>query len=145
MIHSEFNGSESEPVHFLQIWIETNSTGTAPAYEQIAFQPEEKHNRLKVLAPSAPVEGAVQIQQDAEMAAAELTPNSRVTRALVPGRAAWLHVVRGEVELNGQVLRNGDSAAVQAEESLEIVAVEPKTQRSSCLISLSVVPLETRT
>ena len=132
VIHSEFNGSESEPVHFLQIWIETNSTGTAPAYEQIAFQPEEKHLRLKVLAPSAPVEGAVQIQQDAEMAAAELTPNSRVTRALVPGRAAWLHVVRGEVELNGQVLRNGDSAAVQAEESLEIVGTG--TQNAEVLL-----------
>jgi redox-sensitive bicupin YhaK (pirin superfamily) len=79
VIHSEFNGSESEPVHFLQIWIETNSKGTAPAYEQIAFQPEEKRNRLKILASSAPVEGAVQIQQDAEMAVAELTPNSRVT------------------------------------------------------------------
>jgi hypothetical protein len=121
VIHSEFNGSESEPVHFLQIWIETNATGTAPAYEQIAFQPEEKLNRLKVLASYAAVQGAVQIQQDAQMAVAELTPNSRVTHALAPGRAAWLHVVSGEVALNGQVLRDGDSAAVQTEQSLEIV------------------------
>jgi redox-sensitive bicupin YhaK (pirin superfamily) len=66
------------------------------------------------------------------MAAAELTPNSRVTRALAPGRAAWLHVVRGEVELNGQVLRNGDSAAVQAEESLEIVGTG--TQNAEVLL-----------
>jgi redox-sensitive bicupin YhaK (pirin superfamily) len=122
VIHSEFNGSESEPVHFLQIWIESNSTGTAPAYEQIAFQPEEKRNRLKILASSAPVQGAVQIQQDAEMSVAELTSGSRVAHALAPGRAAWVHVVRGEVALNGHALHDGDSAAVQQEESLEIVA-----------------------
>jgi redox-sensitive bicupin YhaK (pirin superfamily) len=123
VIHSEFNGSETEPVHFLQIWIESNHTGTAPAYEQIAFKPEDKLNRLKVLASSTPIEGAVQIQQDAEMAVAELMPNSSVTHALEPGRAAWLHVVFGEVTLNGQVLHDGDSAAVQEEERLEIVSV----------------------
>ncbi|MCU1222722.1 MAG: Pirin [Edaphobacter sp.] len=120
-IHSEFNGSETEPVHFLQIWIESDRKGKAPAYEQIAFQPEEKLNRLKQLASSTPVPGAVQIQQDATMAVAELTPNSSVTHALATGRAAWLHVVFGEVTVNLQPLNDGDSAAIENEGNLEIV------------------------
>jgi redox-sensitive bicupin YhaK (pirin superfamily) len=121
VIHSEFNGSETEPVHFLQIWIESDRKSTAPAYEQIAFHPEEKLNRLKTLASSTPVDGAVQIQQDATMAVAELTPNSSVTHTLANGRAAWLHVVFGEVTVNGQLFNEGDSAAVEDEGSLEIV------------------------
>jgi redox-sensitive bicupin YhaK (pirin superfamily) len=121
VIHSEFNGSETEPVHFLQIWIESDLKGTAPAYEQIAFRPEEKLNRLKTLASSASVQGAVQIQQDATMAVAELTPNSSVTHALATARAAWLHVVFGEVTVNGQPLKDGDSAAIENEANLEIV------------------------
>ena len=59
VIHSEFNGSDTEPVHFLQIWIESDRKGTAPAYQQIAFKPEEKLNQLKTLATPNAVEGAV--------------------------------------------------------------------------------------
>jgi hypothetical protein len=81
---------------------------------------------------SAPVEGAVHIQQDAAMAVAELTPHSSVTHALAPGRAVWLHVVFGEVSLNGEVLHDGDSAAVQAEDSLEIVGLG--TQNAEVLL-----------
>jgi redox-sensitive bicupin YhaK (pirin superfamily) len=127
VIHSEFNGSDSEPVHFLQIWIEPNGKGSAPAYEQFKFEPEEKQNRLKVLASPSVVPGAVQIRQDAQMAVAELTPKSRVTHSLAPGRAAWVHVVSGEITVNGQLLHNGDSAAVQSEESLEFVGSGPTT------------------
>ena len=122
VIHSEFNGSDTEPVHFLQIWIESDRKGTAPAYQQIAFKPEEKLNQLKTLATPNAVEGAVQIQQDATMAVAELTQGTRVQHLLRAGRAAWVHVVFGEVTLNGQALRDGDAAAVEAESSLEIVA-----------------------
>jgi len=125
VIHSEFNGSDSEPVHFLQIWIEPNGKGSAPAYQQFKFDPEEKRNRLKVLAAPYAVEGAVQIQQDAQMAVAELTPGSRVSHSLAPGRAAWVHVVSGEVTLDGQLLYAGDSAAVQSQENLEIASFGP--------------------
>lgn len=65
--------------------------------------------------------GAVQIQQDVTMAVAELTPNSSVTHALATGRAAWLHVVFGEVTVNRQPLNDGDSAAIENEGNLEIV------------------------
>ena len=121
VIHSEFNGSESEPLHSLQIWIEPNTKGGTPGYEQIKFLPEEKRNRLKVLAAPMLVTGAVQIKQDARMLVAELTPRSRVSHTLAPGRSAWVHVVAGEIALNAVVLRDGDSAAVQTEDNLEMV------------------------
>ena len=89
VIHSEFNGSDSEPVHFLQIWIEPNVKGNAPAYQQIKFDPQEKRDRLKVLAAATAVDGAVQIQQDATGSATELGPGSSVRYRLATGRAAW--------------------------------------------------------
>jgi quercetin 2,3-dioxygenase len=127
VIHSEFNGSDTEPVHFLQIWIEPDRKGKVPAYQQIRFAPEEKRNRLKVLAAPTAMEGAVQIQQDATMSVAELSPGSSVRHTLAPGRAAWVHVVSGEIILNGQVLHEGDAAAVQDESSLEVVNFEAGT------------------
>jgi redox-sensitive bicupin YhaK (pirin superfamily) len=122
VIHSEFNGSDTEPVHFLQIWIEPGTRGTPPAYEQIQFDPEEKRNRFRILASSSPVEGAVQINRDAQVAVAELTPKSQLSHSLAPGRAAWLHVIAGEICVNGQPLLEGDSAAVEATDTLEIVS-----------------------
>jgi redox-sensitive bicupin YhaK (pirin superfamily) len=119
VVHSEFNGSDTEPVRLLQIWIEPKTAGTTPTYQQIKFEPEEKRDRIKVLAAATPVEGAVQINQDARMAVVELTPNARVPYDLAPGRGAWVHVVRGEVTLNGRVLRDGDAAAVENEGKLE--------------------------
>src|ERR1700741_3975128 len=65
VMNSEFNGSDEEPVHFMQIWIEPKSTGTKPSYEQLKFEPEEKKNKFKVLASSKKVEGAATINQDA--------------------------------------------------------------------------------
>jgi len=127
VIHSEFNGSDSEPVHFLQIWIEPGTGGTPPAYEQIKFDPEEKQNRFRTLASSRPVDGAVQINQDAQVSVAELTPQSQLAYPLSPGRAAWLHVIAGEVTANGQPLREGDSAAIEAEDALEIAALGSKS------------------
>ena len=121
VIHSEFNGSETEAVHFLQIWIEPNGKGSAPAYEQINFDPEEKHNRLKVLAAPTRVPGAVQIQQDASMSVTALDQGSSIRHGIAPGRAAWMHVVSGQVTVNGQVLREGDAAAVQNESLLDVV------------------------
>ena len=120
VIHSEFNGSDTEPVHFLQIWIEPNGKGNAPAYQQIKFNPQEKRNRLKVLAAAIAVDGAVQIQQDASMSVAELDPGASVRHDLAPGRAAWVHVVSGQVTVNGEVLHEGDAAAVEDENSVEL-------------------------
>jgi quercetin 2,3-dioxygenase len=120
VVHSEFNGSDSEPVHFLQIWIEPASRGTAPAYQQLGFEAAEKHNRFKVLAAPVETPGAATINQDATVSVAALDPGHSLTYPLAPGRHAWLQVIHGEVTVNGQTLSAGDALAAEQERSLEI-------------------------
>jgi redox-sensitive bicupin YhaK (pirin superfamily) len=118
--HSEFNPSNSERLHFFQIWIEPATTGTEPSYEQIRFDPKEKQNRLKRLAGPAEGNGAVRINQDAHVFVAELARGAEIPYSLGSTRAAWVHVVRGEVAVNGVALRTGDAAAVSGEEHLAL-------------------------
>jgi quercetin 2,3-dioxygenase len=122
VVHSEFNGSETEPVHFLQIWIEPKSKGTTPAYEQIKFDAAEKLDRFKVLASSKPAEGVATINQDASVAVAELTPGKSLSYKLGDKRHAWLQVIHGEVKVNGTTLSSGDAVAADNESALEITA-----------------------
>jgi redox-sensitive bicupin YhaK (pirin superfamily) len=120
--HSEFNGSDSEPVHFLQIWIEPSKTGIKPSYEQIKFEPAEKRNRFKLLASANAVVGAATIHQDASVSVAELTPGHSLSHKLEDGRHAWLQVITGSVTVNGKSLNTGDAVAVDNESQLDITA-----------------------
>jgi redox-sensitive bicupin YhaK (pirin superfamily) len=122
VVHSEFNGSETEPVHFMQIWIEPKSRGTTPSYEQLKFDAAEKLDRFKLLASATPVEGAATINQDATVSVAELTPGKQLTYPLGGKRHAWLHVIDGNVTVNGKPLQTGDAVAVDKEEKLDVVA-----------------------
>jgi len=120
-LHSEFNPSANEPVHFFQIWIEPATKGTQPSYEQIRFHPEEKRDQWKRLAgPEAA--GAARINQDAQVFVAELGKGKELQYLLSQNRAGWLHVVRGDVTLNRIPLRIGDAAAVSEEQVLELTA-----------------------
>jgi len=123
--HSEYNGSEDEPVHFLQIWIEPKSRGTKPGYEQLKFEAAEKLNRFKLLASPEKVTGAATINQDANVSVAELTPGRELTYPLGNKRHAWLHVIEGDVTVNGKALKTGDAVAADDEEKLDIVAQGP--------------------
>ena len=121
VLHSEFNPSANEPVHFFQIWIEPATKGTQPSYEQIRFHPEEKKDHWKRLAgPEAA--GAARINQDAQVFVAELGKGKELQYLLSQNRAGWLHVVRGDVTLNRIPLRIGDAAAVSEEQVLELTA-----------------------
>jgi quercetin 2,3-dioxygenase len=122
--HSEFNPSNAEPLQFFQIWIEPATTGTQPSYEQIRFDPEEKRNKLKRLAGPASVNGAARINQDAHMFVAELAKGAEIPYSLASKRAAWVHVVRGGVAVNGIELHTGDAAAVNGEEKLALTGVD---------------------
>jgi len=122
VVHSEFNGSESEPVHFLQIWIEPKSHGTTPNYEQLKFDAAEKLDRFKLLASPEKVAGAATINQDASVSVAELTPGKELSYPLGGKRHAWLHVIDGEVTVNGKSLKTGDAVAAEQEEKLDVVA-----------------------
>jgi hypothetical protein len=122
VVHSEFNGSKTEPVHFMQIWIEPQSTGTTPSYEQLKFEPQEKQNKFKVLASSKKVPGAALLNQDATVSVSQLDPGRKLTYELASGRHAWVHVVEGDVTLNGTALTTGDAAAISEEQALELAA-----------------------
>ena len=123
VVHSEFNPSETEPVHLLQIWIMPETRGLTPAYEQYKFEPEEKLDRFKVLAAREPVAGAATIHQDVKVSVAELTPGKTLTYPLGSKRHAWLQVIRGEVTANGKTLSAGDAVAVDDEQELNVSAV----------------------
>jgi quercetin 2,3-dioxygenase len=120
VLHSEFNPSNNEPLHFFQIWIEPATRGGKPSYEQIGFDPKEKHNQLKRLAGPANGDGAARINQDAQVFVAELAKGSELGYDLASNRAAWVHVVRGEVAVNGVPLHTGDAAAISNENHLAL-------------------------
>lgn len=124
ILHSEFNPSASEPVHLLQIWLHPEKEGLKPGYEQRPFPAAERRGRLRLVASRDGRDGAVTIQQDAELYAGLLDAGESATHPLRPGRHAWLQVARGSLTLNGQLLQSGDGAAVSDEETLELVGRE---------------------
>lgn len=117
--HSEFNGSQQEPVHLLQIWIEPEREGIKPGYGERHYSREEK---LNTLLPIAGKSAPLKLNQDATVYAAVLDRGKRVVHELKPGRHSWVQVVSGEVIANGQVLTAGDGAAISNENAVELSA-----------------------
>jgi redox-sensitive bicupin YhaK (pirin superfamily) len=122
--HSEYNHSQAEPVHFLQIWVLPEQQGLEPGYEKRSFFRDEKPGNWHPIAARDGREGAVTIHQDIELYVARLAPGQRVVHRLKPGRHAWVQVARGSVALNGMSLKAGDGAAVSAEGIVELSANE---------------------
>jgi redox-sensitive bicupin YhaK (pirin superfamily) len=123
--HSEFNPSDSEPVHLYQIWLLPERKGIEPSYEQKRFPEVERQNQLRLVASRDAADGALRIQQDARIYLSSLDHGHTLSHVLASGRHAWLQVLRGAVHLNGQPLATSDGAAVSDETSLEIVATQP--------------------
>lgn len=124
VVHSEFNGSETEPVHFFQIWILPGQRGIKPGYEQKMFPLDERRGRLRLLVAPGAEEGALDIHQDAKLYGAILDKGQSVRHALAPNRGAWIQVASGAVDVNGQRLTAGDGAAIENESSLLITAAD---------------------
>ncbi|HEX9986109.1 MAG TPA: pirin family protein [Thermoanaerobaculia bacterium] len=120
VMHSEMNPSETEPVHFLQIWILPDRRNITPGYEQKNFSTEERNGQLRLVAAPDGRDGAVTIHQDVEIYASLLDGETAVTHEFRPGRYGWLQVTRGEAEVNGQKLAAGDGAAISDESSVTI-------------------------
>ncbi|MBS7458121.1 pirin family protein [Coralloluteibacterium stylophorae] len=118
--HSEFNHSASEPVHFLQIWIEPAARGIAPGYEEAHFDAASKRGRLRLIASPDGADGSVTIHQDARLYAAILDGDDRVEHALGSGRTAYVHVIRGRVTVDGQPLAEGDAITVTGTETVAL-------------------------
>jgi redox-sensitive bicupin YhaK (pirin superfamily) len=120
--HSEFNPSDSEPVHLYQIWLLPERHGLEPSYEQKRFSNDERHNRLRLVASRDAADGSLLIHQDARIFLSSIDSGKRVSHPLSAGRHAWLQVLRGNVLLNGEELRASDGAAVSEENALTIEA-----------------------
>jgi redox-sensitive bicupin YhaK (pirin superfamily) len=120
VLHSEENASRDNPVHFLQIWIVPEKAGIKPSYEQKAFPVSERRGKLRLVASRDGRDGSVTVHQDAALYLALLDKGERAIYEPRPGRHSWVHVARGEIELNGKRLREGDGAAVTDEKRLEI-------------------------
>ena len=114
--HSEFNHNADEKVHFLQIWIQPNQVGIPPSYEEKNFTVESKLGTLRLIASSDGREGSVLIHQDASIFATILRSGDAVEHKLAAGRIAYVHVIRGDVTVNGTALKGGDALKLTAEE-----------------------------
>lgn len=120
--HSEYNASDAEPVHLLQMWVLPARAGLKPAYAQKAFPEAERRGRFRVLVSPDGRDGSLVINQDILLYDALLARGERAELQLGSGRHAWVQVARGLVEVNGVELRAGDGAAVSDERTLAIVA-----------------------
>ncbi len=116
--HSEYNPAPDTPVHFLQIWIEPAVRGVKPGYAQKNFPEAEKRGRLRLVASPDGADGSISINQDARVYAALIDGAEKATHVLPAGRRAYVHIARGEVDLNGQKLGPGDGAKIVAEADL---------------------------
>jgi redox-sensitive bicupin YhaK (pirin superfamily) len=113
--HSEYNHSRTDGVHFLQIWIQPNVTGIPPSYEEKNFKPESKLGQLRLVASGDGRDGSVLIHQDASIYASILTGSDSLKHELAAKRLAYVHVIRGEVTVNGVALKGGDALKISDE------------------------------
>ena len=118
--HSEYNASDTDPVHFLQIWIMPEKDGLEPSYEQTTFSKQDKQGRLRLVGSRDGREGSVTIHQDADLYASLLGAEDAVSYELGDGRNGWVQVARGSVRLNGNELAAGDGVALKGAQSLTI-------------------------
>ncbi len=127
VVHSEFNASETEPVHLFQIWILPAEEDLQPAYQQIGFGPEEKRGKLRLLAaPEMDRDRPMTvIRQNARVYVTELGSGETVRHAMDPKRHAWVQIVKGDISLNGEPLTEGDGVAITEESELSLTGRAP--------------------
>jgi hypothetical protein len=120
VVHSEYNQSKTDPVHFLQIWIIPEEEGIQPGYEQKLFADEDKRARLCLVASPDGRDQSVTIHQNALIFATLVDGDERVEHDLAAGRQAYVHVVRGNVSINGEALESGDAIKIRDERNVTI-------------------------
>jgi redox-sensitive bicupin YhaK (pirin superfamily) len=134
ILHSEFNHSKTDSVHFLQIWLLPKKEGLPPSYEQRNFSPAKTPGKLHLVAARDGRDAAVTVHQDVDLYAAVLEPGDRVSHSLQPQRHAWVQVARGAITLNGLSLDKGDGAAISEETD---VVIEATTDAEILLFDLA--------
>ncbi|CAN5412663.1 pirin family protein [soil metagenome] len=127
VLHSEYS-SPTEKTHLLQIWILPEKDRLEPSYEQKLFPPEEKQGKLKLVASRGGDDGSVHINQDVKLYASVLKNSEEVSLDLAERRYAWIQLISGSLDVNGETLNAGDGAAISDETALKIKALEDKTE-----------------
>lgn len=123
IVHSEFNASDQQPAHLLQIWIMPDKQNLPPSYEERHFSREEKLNRWRLIAAKQPHDGAVKVAQDVQLYASILESGKTLNFVLSESRSAYLHIARGEMLINGQRYRGGDALMLSHAQQLEVKAL----------------------
>ena len=119
--HSEFNPSDSEPLEFLQIWIQPNQLGIEPGYQQKRFEPQ---SGLQLIASPDARDGSLLLHQDASLYQLLLTAEERASHDLAAGRSVYIHVVSGRISINGEQLAEGDGATVRESDRIDFIGHE---------------------
>jgi redox-sensitive bicupin YhaK (pirin superfamily) len=122
--HSEFNHSQDETLRFLQIWVWPESNGLDPEYEEKHFAQDDKQGRLRLVVSPDGRDGSLRIHQDVRVYASVLEGDGQVQHELAPGRHAWVQMVHGRLELNGQELGRGDGASISEESILKLKGIQ---------------------
>jgi len=124
VVHSEYNHSKTDGVHFLQIWIEPNTRSEAPGYEEKHFDAASKTGKLRLIASPDGREGSVSLRQDASIYASILNGDAALEHPLAAGRQAYVHVIRGRVTVNGVALDGGDALKLTQEAAVALSGAE---------------------
>jgi hypothetical protein len=123
VVHSEYNASTSEPVHFLQIWILPDERGVKPEYAERSFR-DALAGKLHLIASKAGRDGSISIHQNADVSIARLEKGSALEYGFEAGRSGWVQLIEGELLVNGAHLRAGDGAAIGDEASVRLEAAD---------------------
>ena len=143
VVHSEYNPSKKEPVHFLQLWIMPGVKHLQPSWEQKSFSLAERSGKLLPIAvpagsngssATASAKGAVQIHQDAKIFTSLLGPGQSTRHQIGEGRRAYIFVIGGNLKLNGETLSAGDQARVTSERELQLAAAPESAAAADFLL-----------
>jgi redox-sensitive bicupin YhaK (pirin superfamily) len=121
--HSEFNHSQDNELHLLQIWIYPEKKGLEPGYEQTRYSREEKLNRLRLVGSRDGRDGSITIHQDVDLYASVLEAGNELSLELRPDRKVFVQIVDGDIVVNGQQLSAGDGAQMEDERALQVSAI----------------------
>ncbi len=124
VLHSEFNASRTEPVHFLQIWLAPSARGIQPSYEQKTFSSDERQGQLRLVASPDGHDGSLTVHTDASIYIGLFDRGQSGELAVKAGRHLWIHVARGKIRANGHELSTGDSAGISDETALKVEGVD---------------------
>jgi len=132
--HSEYNGSDTENVHFLQIWIMPNVQNTEPDYQQKAFEEADMQGKFRVVVSPDGEEGSLTVKQDAKLLVGRFAEGDAIDFQTQEGRKYWLHVASGMATVNGDEAKSGDGFAIEAE---AVIRIESQANSEILLFELT--------